>query len=965
MLICDRLQIRGQMISPRKYNNKKPLLRTVASSLVLAECFCQSTLADTHSETNDSVEEIVVTGSRIARRDFSAPSPVVTLEAAEFKLAGSTTAEELLNTLPQVIPDRDRTTNNGGGTASINLRGLGRDRTLVLLNGRRFSASEIRGGVDINNFPAALIERVEIVTGGASAVYGSDAVVGVVNFVIDNHFDGLQINAQYDVTHENDGEVFDVSISAGTSFADGRGHVSGFFNYNDRQTLLAGDREFTSVVIEDDTTTGELFEAGSSAVPETAILFPDTTINGTVFDAVLFNQDGTLRPANFPEDLYNYAPITYLQVPLERYAAASFLSFDFTSKVRGELEVLFARSRVVQQFAPTPVSLFGFASIDSPFLPPETQQILSDNFDPDGDGLAEFFIRRRLEEIEPRQVDDTRNVVRVLAGLDGDIRNSWEWQAWYSWTETDVDPLFHNAVSQSRFEQSLFIDPATGGCLDPSGGCVPANIWGAGNVSDEAAEFIRFGTVEDEEVIEEQIASAVVIGDLWRLPAGPLAVAVGLEWRRLEAVFTPDPATAAGDIVGSRGFQPAIGATEVKEIFAEVLVPLATDIPFARYLAVEAGARVSNYNTAGTVDTWKLGSEWIPIDGLRFRAMYQRATRAPSVLEIFEKPTEGIRNGFTADIDLCSASRDPVGNGLTDVCVAQGLDPALIGVFEAPDPNFFTLFIGGNPDLKPEESTSFTIGFTAQPTNIENFSISLDYFDIEIEDAIEDIQAGALAACFALKDPTSNLCTGYVRGPAGNIVEANNYPRNVAVQRSEGVDLQLLYTFDADGLALFEGVAKFDLAINATWYLTNGSRTSPITPFFDCVGHFGFTCAFSNFGTLPELKATTRLTYTSGPMQASLRWRWVDGMKNSETIFTELFNLPDPVLAIPEIGSTSYIDFSGTYQLTDKVLAYGGINNLFNNGPPLLAGAANGINTDASTFDVIGRRYFLGVTYRY
>ena len=954
------------MIGPRKNKNEKHDFQAVALSLLLTALLCRPTMAEQEPAIDDDrLEEVVVTGSRIARRDFSAPSPIVTLDAAELKLAGTTNVEDMLNTLPQVFGGLGRTTNFYGSTASINLRGLGSRRTMVMLNGRRFAASAISGAVDVNNIPAALIERVEIVTGGASAVYGSDAVVGVVNFIVNDEFDGLEVNAQYEITHESDGEVFDLSLSAGTQFAGGRGHISGFFNYNERHSLLGGDREFTSVVISDDTETGELVIDGSSAVPETAILFPDTIIDGTPVRRVLFNQDGTLRPADFPADLYNFAPANYLQVPLERYVAATFVKFDFNSSLRGEFEALYARNEVSQQFAPSPVSFFGLATIDSPFLPAETQQVFRNSFDPDGDGLAEFFLRRRMEEVAPRRFEDTRDVLRILAGFDGEFTDTWEWQAYYSYTDTDVDPLVLNAVSQSGFEQALLIDPLTGGCLDPSNGCVPANIYGAGNVSQEAADFLRFGTIEHEEKVKEQVASAVVTGDFWRLPAGPLGIAAGLEWRRLEAILFPDPASLTNDIVGSRGFQPAIGATEVSEIFAEVLVPLASDKQFAKYLAVEGGARRSDYNTAGTVETWKLGAEWVPIEGLRFHAMYQQAIRAPNILEIFEVPSESLGLGFGPAVDLCSASRDPVGNDLVDVCVAQGLDPALVGIFEASDSDFVTRFGGGNPDLTPEESRSITTGFVIQPTNIDGLSVSLDYFDIEISDAILRIDAGALAACFALKDPNSNLCTGYVRNASGSISEIHNFPRNVAIQKSEGIDLQLHYSLDTPSLALFEGTANFDLSVNGTWYLTNGSQTTPITPFFDCAGYFGFTCAFSNFGVLPEFKMTTRLTYSSGPLHTSLRWRWIDGMKNSEPFFTALFDLPDPVLAIPEIGSKSYIDLSGTYEFSENVLVYGGVNNLLNADPPLLAGAAPNHNTDPTTFDVIGRRYFLGLTYRH
>lgn len=945
---------------PLNYNKNKHLQLSVSLSMVTLGLG-----AGVAAAQHETVEEIVVTGSRLLRRDFSAPSPIVTLDDEEIRLAGAVNAEELLNSMPQVIPDVGRTTNTGPGIAAINLRGLGTNRTLVMLNGRRFAPSGVEGSVDINAIPAALTERIEVVTGGTSTVYGSDAVVGVVNFVLDDRFEGIEINAQYDVARQGDADVFDLSISGGKGFAAGRGHLAGFFNYNERQAVQGGAREFTSTVIEDDTTTGELEEAGSFWIPRGMIAFPDTIVDGVPVPLVMFNPDGTLMPMTVPDDLYNYAPDNYLQTPMERYVAAGFAGFELTPELDSSLELMYSRTRVDRQLAPVPIVSFVTASIESPFLPASTRQVFRDSFDPDGDGLAEFLLGRRMSESAPRRLEDSRDSWRLLAALDGDVGQDWQWQAYYLITDTEVDPLRKNDISASRFAQSLLIDPATGGCLDPAGGCVPANVFGEGNISAQAVDFIRYGTIEDDEKVREQAVSATVTGDLLRMPAGALGIAAGIEWRRLEASRHPDPVLGNDDSLGFRNFQPTVGATEVSEVFAELLVPLVADADFAEYLAIELGGRYSEYNAAGTVSTWKLGGEWMPIDGLRFRAMYQRAVRAPSILEAFEVPLETVLNRFTAETDLCSASRDPVGNGLADVCLAQGLDPALLGVFEPPDPNFVQFFIGGNPDLEPEESDSITAGVVWTPPNIGRLSASLDYFIIEIRDAIIDLEAGALAACFFEKDPSSNLCEGYVRDPSGRIAEANNYPRNVAVLETEGIDVQLVYAFDAASLTPFDSPASFDLTFYGTWYVKNGSQASPVTPFFDCAGFFGPTCAFSNFGTLPEFKTSTRLTWNTEPMQVSLRWRWIDGMQNSEPLFTSRFGLPDPVLAIPSIGSTNYVDLTATYGVTDSVAVYGGIINVLEEDPPLLAGASPGPNTDPATFDVLGRQFFLGLTLRY
>lgn len=945
-------------------NKHKRLVRTIVPCLVAA-CFGgQETFAQ-DDNADERIEEIVIIGSRIPRRDFSAPSPIVTLDATEIRLSGTTVMEDIINTLPQVIPDNDKTTNFGGGRATINLRGLGNNRTLIMLNGRRFAASEISGAVDVNNIPAALIDRVEVVTGGASAVYGSDAVVGVVNFVLDYEFEGIEATAHFDRTHEGDGDILDVSLSAGTAFAAGRGHISGFFNYNDREEIRGTDREFTSKTIADDANTGELVEFGSFSVPGGMIVFPETIINGEVFFETVFEPDGTLHEPTIPDDLYNFNADNFLQVPLERHVVAGFLNYDFTPRVNGTLEVMYARNEIVNQIAPTPANRFVTVAIDSPFIPAETRQVFRDSFDPDGDGLAEFFFLKRLIEVGDRQFINERSTWRALASLDGRFAGSWRWDAYYSWTDTSVDPTWVNAVSADRYDQAVLTDPATGSCLDPSNGCVPVNIFGAGNMSPEAADFIRFDTIEHVDQVEEQVASIGVAGDIMSLPAGALGAAFGLEWRRLEGQFASDPAPLSQEVLGVGGFQPAFGAVEVSEAFVEALVPLLTDQPFAEYLAFEAGARRSDYNTAGTVDTWKLGAEWLPVESLRFRIMLQHATRAPNVHEIYEEPVDLVFNDLTSDRDLCSATNDPVGNGLTDICVAQGMDPSLVGVFEAPDPNFVAFSFGGNLDLRPEEADTLTAGIVFQPIAIDGLSVSADYFDIEISNAIQNIGNGALDVCFAEKDPGSPLCHGYTRDASGRIAEARIHPTNVALQRSEGIDLQLLYVFETSALAFLSDLATIDLSVNATHYFSNGAQATPLAPFFECAGYFGRSCSFSSFGTLPEWKSRTRLSYTSGPMQTSILWRWIDGIKNSVPLLRAQFDLPEAVLAIPEIGSKSYFDLSASWDFSDQVQVYGGVQNLFDTDPPLLAGEAPGLNTDTATYDAIGRRYFLGVTLRY
>jgi outer membrane receptor protein involved in Fe transport len=491
--------------------------------------------AEMTADSSQVIEEVIVIGSRLIRPNLSSPSPVVSFDAAEIEISGTTNMEDIVNTLPQVIPSADRTSNNpGNGMSVVDLRGMGPNRALVMLNGRRFAPSGVYGAVDVNNIPAALVERVDVVSGGASAVYGSDAVVGVIDFVLKDHFEGQELNAHYDTTHAGDGEVFDVSLSAGTVLAGGRGQLTGFLNYHQRDPILQGDREFTRSFITDNPFdgTGETQVRGSLVAPQGVLAFIPTVLNGQLFDPTIFNPDGTLRPMQRPEDDYNFAPDNFLQVPLERKVAAAFLNYDFSPQLQGTIELLFARNESRRQLAPVPASGFFDISIDSPFLPEETQEALRNSFDPDGDGIATPFLLRRMQESGQRISDSSRDTLRLVAGLDGEFSHDWTWEAYYSFSDTDLDPKNLNDVSRTRLQQALLIDPATGGCLDPSNGCVPANIFGAGNLSEEAVDFIRFPSVESDEQVEEQIVSAAISGQFMDLPAGRISLATGLEWRQ-------------------------------------------------------------------------------------------------------------------------------------------------------------------------------------------------------------------------------------------------------------------------------------------------------------------------------------------------------------------------------------------------------------------------------------------------
>lgn len=923
-------------------------------------------------EQRDTIEEIVVTGSRIPRRDYIAPSPVTTVDQVDFRLAGTTTIEDMLNTLPQVAPDAGRSSNNpGDGTATVNLRGLGTERSLVLLNGRRFLPSDVGGAVDLNNFPPALIERIEVVSGGASAVYGSDALTGAVNFILRDDFEGVEVSAQFDVTERGDGDTLDVNLAGGTSFGTGKGHISGFVNLHDRESIFASDRAFTQQAMNFDIFTGELFPSGSPSTPAGVILNPVDL--GGVFagDGLTFEPDGTPRPFIVPDDFFNFAPFNYIQVPLDRTAVNVFLDYDLTTNLRIYSEYMFVDSSQAIELAPTAVFFERIRmNIDNPFVTPGTRQVFIDNFDPDGDGIAEFFFNKRVPELGSRRVERNTELNRIVAGITADLNYGWTADLHVIAADSDGVVTRSNDGSRSRMFQALLVDPVTMQCFDPSGGCAPADVFGDNSMSPEATDFIRTSPFTFDRNVEQLIVGGSVVGDLAELPAGDLGFALGIEYREDEYAEIPDPAVDNDDQMGMFLDDPVSGKTRLTEVFGEVRVPIASNRTLAKYLALEAGYRYSDHNLAGGFDTSKLSLEWELYSGVMLRGSVQEAVRAPSAIEYFEAETMDINPFISGNQDLCSASRMPVALGVDQLCIAQGIPASEIGIYEAT-PFFPTLETSsGNPDLDPERSDTVTAGLVLQPDALPGLQFSIDYYSIEIDNAIQSLGAGdVVTICFLANDPAEPLCQDFERDPVTfNISTVDSGPRNIAVLRTKGVDVQLNLHHDLpDWLSLLDDASSLRWWILGTYVLENGFRETPAVSFRECEGRVGPPCNLTSFGTLPEIKIKARVTYETGPLALSFQWRHIDRMEFAFIDLLEELGIPRDSLVLFRDGTPKkdYYALSFDYAFGDRFELYGGIQNLTDTNPPQLAAAGQQSNTDPSAFDVYGRRYYLGVTARF
>lgn len=925
-----------------------------AGGLLLVPCaFAQD--GTSVVKNDEAIEEIVVTGSRIARRDFVTPSPLTTLVRDDIDFTGQSVLEETLNQMPQVFPSFGRTSNNPGiGEAVVDLRGLGPARTLVLLNGRRVAPSGGFNFVDLNTIPQFLVDRVEIITGGASAVYGSDAIAGVVNFISKDHYEGFGLEATLTAAEPRDAETYDFNFAWGHNLGGGRGNVTLFANHYERKELLADDRDFTRVPYFDDWE-GNLVESGSTRVPEGVIYWPYADLGeGPV--QVTFNADGTPREFVDPDDLYNYAPVNYLQVPLERNSIGLFGHYDFINGLGGYYEATFVRNEPGQNLAPVPAQLYLETNLDNPVLTAEARQVFTDNYTC-APGTACFVMGRRMLEMGPRVIESERDTVRLVAGIRGEFGNGWNYDGSIMYTDSDATEYWRNVISASRLQQGLFVDPLTGECFDPGNGCVALNLFGEGNLSQEGAEFIRLPDFENAWERTQKVASFFVSGspvDTW---AGALDVALGLEWRSDAFEDNPDPNVYSNDALGYDVYAPSAGTEEVTEIYAEAVVPLISDRAWAENLGLEVGARYSDYKLAGGVWTYKGGGEWQPIDDLRLRAMYQQSVRAPNTFELFEE--QSVDTWALGRPDPCSASEDPVANGNAEKCVMQGLPEDQIGVFEASERYPVAFIYGGNPNLEPEEGRTLTVGAVIEPAAIPNWSFSIDYFEMEISDTIG--WASSVDVCF---DPINTgyvMCDNVERDVTGNVSQVIDLTTNLGTQATSGVDTRIDFHAALPDAFAF-GNAGADLVVNIYWthLLSHEVQDNPVTEIYECAGFFGWPCLRTGaFGTYPSNRVTSRFHYASGAFAAHLSWRWIEGMDNAAPKGSHIYGTPDPDLAIPSIDAEHYLDLGMSYRFGETITARFGVNNLLDNDPPMLGDWFMSNNTDTGMYDIFGRSYYL------
>ena len=636
--------------------------------------------------------------------------------------------------------------------------------------------------------------------------------------------------------------------------------------------------------------------------------------------------------------------------------------YDVSDRFEGYLEASFIRNEATLNLAAVPAFADLEVNLDNPLLTPETRQLFTDNYTC-APNLACFFFGKRLLEMGPRIADYEQDYSRVVAGFKGELWQDWHIDGWVTYTKASSTEYFRNDASESRLLQGLLVDPLSNECFDPTGGCVPLNLFGESNLSAEGVNFIRVTDLESVTERTQKLASVFVTGSPFDTWAGPLDMAVGAEWRIDDTDFQPDDAYT-GDQLGFNDASPPLkGTEEVIELYAEAIVPLASDRTWADYLGIEVGGRYSDYKLAGSVWTYKAGGEWQPFRGLRFRAMHQRSVRAPNSFEMFaeQQTSDGWFVRSDPARDPCSASAEPVANGNVEKCTLQGLPADQIGIFEATPFYLVERIGGGNPDLVPETGDTWTLGAVISPERLRNWTFTIDYFKLEVTDTIGGINAALI--CFDPINTGNVFCENIARDATGNITEINELTSNRGVLETTGIDTQIQYTADLpEFLALREHAA--DISINVYWthMLTNKEQENPVTEVIDCAGYFGWPCGGS---ALSKNRVTSNLHYVSGPLGLHLTWRWIDGTDNAAPLRSYIFGDPDPDLAVPTVSDKHYLDLGTAYSFNDHFTARFGISNLLDTKPPQMADAVWSNNTSTGLYDVFGRSYYLTLSAEY
>ncbi|MDJ0709490.1 MAG: TonB-dependent receptor [Woeseiaceae bacterium] len=971
----------------------------------------------TVAQESEPVEEIIITGTRIKVPGVESSSPIYSVSDEEIALQQQPEVERILRLLPITKPGDGQNRNNGSaGTASIDLRGLGTQRNLVLIDGKRVTPYDINGVVDSSTIPTALVDRIDIITGGASAVYGSDAISGALNFILKRDFEGVDLQGNYSVTEEGDGDNQTLSLTVGSNVADGRGNVVLGLNWTERDAVLLGQRPLGLLGI--DTASGAnyaefLAGQGPQSPPagcggpnsvasggSTTTLPTRVAIAGVPGTGGQFRDDGTLQENC---SVFNFNPFNYYQTPLERFGGTALGHFEINEHAEVYTRLSFSALNVRTQVAPSGV--FGttfFTPLANPLMSDQarsqflaeaeaariagalnvpgtpdpndpTSNLFANWRDINSNGIVDvaddllISYRRRTVEFGERSTGYDTNAFQFVVGTRGTIVGDWNYDISFQRGESDRTNTSAGYTNIANIANAInSVDGVT--CRTGGSSCVPINLFGGfGSITPEMAAYSSAVAIEQRSY-EQTIYSGSVSGPIDALQVpwadSPIAVSIGAEYREEIGSSNPDecwklaPSSCLGGAGGNR--LPISGGFDVSEAFFESIIPLVSGKTGFEELSLELGFRTSDYDPSGSNETWKAGISWRPIESLRFRAMVQQAVRAPNVGELSAPTVTALRN---ATLDPCSVANPNIDATLSARCIATGMTAAQVGAVEDIVSGQINTFEG--TDLanlpKPETADTLTAGFVFTPDfelgPVEGLVLSVDYYDIDIDDVIGIFNPQeVLDGCYLAG--LQSECDKIVRIGGGLTLPGSGVERfttNLVNLHAEGVEVGAAFAVDLGEWG------DLDVSANYNQYLTQESQSSATTPVLDCLGFYGTSCG----GPLPKSRWIQRTSWNfKEDFTVSYLWRHIGSVDIEPSESAAAFP------AFRSVGSVNYIDLTGNWRVTDHVDVTVSIQNLLGEDPPVVGNeaastSANSGNTFPSQYDVLGAVYTFGFRYTF
>jgi len=992
--------IRRRPLRTQKIRNR--LLATTMIGGFAALAFAAPAMAQDPGASQE-LGDVVVTGSRIPQSNLITTSPVTQVTGEDIDVAGVTRVEDLISQLPQAFAAQNSSVSNGAsGTATVSLRNLGSSRTLVLIDGRRMGyGSPNDDAADLNQIPEQLVERIEVLTGGASAVYGSDAIAGVVNFIMKKDFEGLQIDAQYGFYQHNndydgvgnlrsviaargatnpaqfqlpddnvsDGESRSINITLGASSPDGRGNVMAYAGYRNNNPVLQRDRDYSACAIANPSGgSPNDFTCGGSSTS-----FPGrfTDFAGGYNSTV--GPGRTFIPFVASRDQYNYGPLNFYQRPDERYTMGAFGRYEVNDKAEVFAQLMFSDYQSAAQIAPSGnFFVTGTINCDNPLMSAQQRATaLCSAADIIAGNSVPMYIGRRNIEGGGRSDSLNYTSYRGVAGVRGEITDGWNYDIAAQFSRVRLSRVYNNDFSVTRLGRALdVIDVAgTPTCrsvvngTDPN--CIPYDIFVLGGVTQAQIDYLQIPLIQTGETTQQVITGAITGDTGWSLPtaARTVQVAFGTEYRRDFLGSTTDNSFATGDGAGQGG--PTIGVTgdtQVSEVFGEIQIPLADDQPWAYSASLDAAYRRSEYENFGT-DTYKVGADYAPVEDIRFRASYSRAVRAPNVIELFA--AQGF-NLFDLDADPCGdVSGTSVVQASAASCLATGVSAAQYGTAALNSPaGQYNFLGGGNPNLNAEESDTYTYGVVWTPSFVPGFNLSIDYFDITVDGLISSIGAqNTMDLCYysanaAACGRITRNANGQLWVGSGVVEDLNN---NIGGLATSGIDFNSNYSFDLEDIGV-SNMGSMQLSFVGTLLneLEVDTGLGTASSVYDCAGFFANQCGTPN----PEYRHRARATWLT-PWDVDISGTWRHYGESEIGVLAADGSLNNGGARIDRFfDAKNYLDLAATWQIMDTVVLRAGVNNVLDNDPPLntSVGTTGNGNTYPQLYDSLGRYFFFGVT---